>query len=933
MLVERLLGQAIDQERRTFHKDQCSLRTDEACEWILDEHTFTSWVKSSSSGMFSLHGQLGCGKTVTTSYVIDQVLDKAKQTLPQSFVCFHYCRDAQESSTFIGILNSFTSQLLEQKKTFKLEFDEWYQKTKDEKRIDPVRSDELANFLRHCLQRLDRRLVIILDGLDECDVISQEKLVELMKELCQSNKRLAVMISYRFQDYIHTLLSGSSSELRLVTSPARDRVIVKHTVETKLSRFPRASQDFLIDELSQRAKGSGIWVRIMVEYIGKVNSQTIPRLKTLVADASPPEELSKLYAKLFDQMTQENESNTALLTAALEVLTAAKRPLKLSELAYAVAIDDIEDDGQFSLEELEELVELDRVFGLIYPFVTCNSTEAGDKEVKLVHQSAKEFVLGDLRLHINGEVEPVVDKKKKKKARLDLVENRRAELEGQLLGRCIRYLLIEEFGIIESGLEDKEEFLRLGVAKIEYDEDQEEEDEEDTFLGIGMDSDSEEEPTEPVAKRAQKKQREEEEEAIPRYFDPAELGFGKFYAYAGSFWLDHFKESPLDLLPSIDDQVELSKPNSRRMRNWVDQYCRPECTVAKQFYLSADTLDSLNIQVLYGNPVSLGIFLEGADVLDTSKFSNSSVDNAITNMCQKNVSMLKVFFEDEKLKDKTHTLAFFSSLTYYWQKEDSDDAEDSSEKWAEIFELARELDPEAVTKQKWANQLFTIAAQRGCMPLLRILVDIAESNAGFKESMFAIVEGDTYEYQSVGAAIRFGRLSTVEYLLELDGIDAHLRSKTPAGDNVFHTAAFFCRSSNLFSLLVSKFPEGVDARADNLSTPLEVLVADSFGSGSARVTCVEVLLDNGASVVSISDEADYDGYSDPLRKVVREFNHDLARALVEKGGADPASALKADPKGSDKMVLRDAVYRPIALEELEEWKQDMVNLLISLQKK
>ena len=176
---------------------------------------------------------MGCGKTILTAHVIDKLNHESKSKLPRPFLCYHYCGN-DESGKAVYIYSTLILHLLDQQKGFKVEFDKWYESTKEYEHFDPAQSStHLETFLSSCVEKLDRELFIVIDALDQCDSESQYQLVAMFDGLLKEAQRLKVFYSSRPQKEIEDLLRGAI-QLRWRPGLDRDTMIVKHMVEMQL---------------------------------------------------------------------------------------------------------------------------------------------------------------------------------------------------------------------------------------------------------------------------------------------------------------------------------------------------------------------------------------------------------------------------------------------------------------------------------------------------------------------------------------------------------------------------------------------------------------------------------------------------------------------------------------------------------------------------
>lgn len=155
-----------------------------------------------------------------------------------------------------------------------------------------------------------------------------------------------------------------------------------------------------------------------------------------------------------------------------------------------------------------------------------------------------------------------------------------------------------------------------------------------------------------------------------------------------------------------------------------------------------------------------------------------------------------------------------------------------------------------MVQERWGNELLCVAAGAGCMPIVRRLMNSARRNDDLRSEL---LRGSRIEpqwtvfepvHQSIGEAVSGNHIDVVEYLVQENNIDAHLRYRNSRGENVLHLASMIC-NPEMILLLASRFPEGihqVDGRGD---TVLLRVIMNVFASGN-RFESARILLSQSA---------------------------------------------------------------------------------------
>ncbi|KAL8836220.1 MAG: hypothetical protein Q9170_002997 [Blastenia crenularia] len=869
--IQKLLGVNKDKERSELHYQLRGLKASGACRWIAADPKFLEWYKAPTSEKLIVFGNMGCGKTIITAHVVEELIHLNKYRLPRPLVCYHYCVD-NETGKVLYIYSSLILQLLDQQEGLKVEFDRWHHDMRKSELLNPAQSSvDLGNFFSTCVQSMNRELFVVIDGLDECDSESQKELVSMLGSLSEKTPRLKVFFSSRPHEVIENILQGST-EIRWVPTQERDAIIVGHAVKRCLGGFPAAVQSLVTQRLSELARGSAIWVKFTVELIQKRKIQAIGPIKTFLADIPSPAALSQLYARLFVHQVEDDFDNEQLASTALEILAVARRPLSILELGWAIALNDPCAEVR-TLEALKDYVDERRALSLLQPFLSqVDFQDVKKYQVKLVHHSLKELILREVPSDW-AESSHVVDGQR--------VQQRQPELEATMLRLCVKYLLLDAFDQNDLFSEEGERAQRL---------------QELPGTGLFDDSGSDDESLDSFEKRRDPDERQEDKEL---YYDPSERGFGELFVYASCFWVDHFETSAPGFSPNMSDIVSLCRAKSKRLQNWAGQHCRPDCTIMPTFDFDSDSLDPLVIVSLYGSDSALTKLLQHYEV-DGKEFLVDSVKETIRQIIRhRGISRLKILFHNSQVGPRVRTCGFFSQIMGVWAQSNSDR---ESKEWAGLFDLVADLF-DVLIREEWGNELLCTAVSYGCLPMVERLFQEAAHNPAMRSELLRDPQRDCNRpdhHQSIGEAVWHNHVDVLRYLLQQDGIEAHLQHRDSGGYNVLHKAARYC-NPQVVSLLVSRFREGVNQANDVGETPLSLVVFTSV-STVGRIESAKIMLKRGGADVRGGYADEPSNWYEPLRMAARYGDVAMCRVLVEVGGADHRRVLKTGEDGRLSLV-------------------------------
>ncbi|KAF7877700.1 hypothetical protein EAF04_001371 [Stromatinia cepivora] len=862
--IGRWLGSEKMSRQNQYHVSLQEIRVDEACKFLLEDIRFIDWCRATNSQQLVILGDMGCGKSVAMAYLIDELHRQNEHQLPQPKIFYHYCRD-DETGQAICIFSVLILSLLGQLSGLKRTFFEWY-KQATASGIEPAtNSKQLIGWLLKALGTLDRPLFLVIDGLDECDRASRRILLKSLRDLSQKTPRLKVLLSSRPEEEILQLLSGMA-KINLNSDTERDRIIIEKTVERQLSHLSKPVKVFISQSLTRLAQGSAIWTKMTIELIEIRGIRALGPMRAFLEEIPQPKQLSKLYANLLSRYTFKDPENQKLAIAALETLAITRRPLSILELAWAVLVNTYEEED-ISIDVLAELVDHQRVIGLIQPFVAqVDFSDVRKHQVRLVHQSVKEFIFkelspdspapGTLAISAQGGIDQV------------FIQQRTESLEAGIMNTCIKYLLLEHVGNADLFSEEQ-----VAIEELPQD------------FNLLLDDNNESKDYDPYCTW------ETWEENSIHYL-PTERGFGELFVYASCHWIEHFSAvSTESLLPSLESIENLCQAGSTRLHNWITQNCRPKCTIKPRFVFDSSLYDPLSITSLYGSEDMLRVMLESSDFQKIKFLPNPAIGAAEQILQWGDLSRLRLLMRS-KIGYQIQNLDFFLLVMKQWS---SRMAYNKSRKgWGVVFDLVDDVS-DIMVEERWGNELFRMAVSIGCMPMTQRLLDRAYRTVELRSELLNKRES---QHQLIAEAVVGNHVDVLEYLLAQHDIEAHLRYQNSHGENVLHLASRFCNPA-IFRCLVPLCKDIVCQRDDQNNTVLMRIIMSPSAAQNRSESARILLSESGA------DERDTfrDEQQEYLREAMRIGDIDMCHALIRVGKMNPL--LVAIHDDNDQMTLKD----------------------------
>ncbi|KAL6690798.1 hypothetical protein J3F84DRAFT_404179 [Trichoderma pleuroticola] len=374
-----------------IHKGNLSKRQDGTNIWFVESPKFNDWLNSSEKSFLWVRGIPGAGKTIIASTVIDTL--QAHVETRNIALAFFYCTFTNNETTdYQAILGSLVSQVCYRSRSALQSLID-HQRSKlaynVEQQLALPDTDVLIDILQIGLKEVDS-MFLVIDALDECSDRSfiTEKIRGIFDNTKGNLKILATSrsegaIEKNFQglpdmwltDYTHQDVKiFIDSRVDCMRNDTEEENISDHVLHQVRTTIPRiAGNMFLL-------------ARYQMELIEDCDCDD--EVQEALEDL--PGDIDKMYVRILEKladMVRNHGGRRQRQHAIIQWLVAAKRPLKLGELAEAVTIR----PGQQELRKTG-VVHGRRLTDICGPLVYINETT---KEVTLCHFSVKEFLIKD----------------------------------------------------------------------------------------------------------------------------------------------------------------------------------------------------------------------------------------------------------------------------------------------------------------------------------------------------------------------------------------------------------------------------------------------------------------------------------------------------------------------------------------------------------
>ena len=362
-------------------------RVDGTCEWIKSNELYDSWLRSRSQLLW-LSGGPGKGKTMLSIFLAEELEQTAERTQDKLFLQYFCDNRDEKRRTAVSIIRGLMFQLLQSCQKL---FDHILPSFKLQK--DSLFTDSSFETLWRIFESMVRDPIIgtaycVLDGLDECDEVSSEVLLNKFAALLSTKTdRLSachlnlIIISRELPDFIPELLSSFP---HICLDPDADtevnddiQLFIKNKVDYLATRkhYPEPLRVRVEEVFQNRAQGTFLWIGIVAKVLEK--HKAIDDVEKALDDFPPG--LDKLYARMLLQIGIGRREIAAKIFCWVVM---AVRPLTLSELSIAIETT-IRPSAILSRDE----VVRDQVLNCGY-FLAIERNRVG-----LIHQSAKDYLL------------------------------------------------------------------------------------------------------------------------------------------------------------------------------------------------------------------------------------------------------------------------------------------------------------------------------------------------------------------------------------------------------------------------------------------------------------------------------------------------------------------------------------------------------------
>jgi hypothetical protein len=374
-------------------------RTHGTCTWLVARSKYTAWLGADNLQLLHITGNPGIGKSVMSTFLINELHEKAKTT--KLTLAYYFCDNKDDRrNTASCLVRGLLLQLLRQQpKLFRHVLNEYAYK-KDKLFTDF--NDMWRMFISVLKDEAIGRVYLLIDALDECTPPSSESFLSSLKEFLEQksarNSNLHILITSRPE---RRILDNISPDHYLQMDSAKINSDLTLYIDEKVNQLARnrkysaSLKNEVRSALVNRSGGTFLWVSLVIQDLAKTTVTRLVKEKL----RSLPKSLEEIYERIISEISSE-ELPFATLT--LQLLVAAKRPLSRQELATAIVMHGWKKATLPSQDQIEEAAD-DFTCCQSLLYVDVQRPISGDDSrgqftvdlttINFIHQSVKDYLI------------------------------------------------------------------------------------------------------------------------------------------------------------------------------------------------------------------------------------------------------------------------------------------------------------------------------------------------------------------------------------------------------------------------------------------------------------------------------------------------------------------------------------------------------------
>ncbi|CAI7636528.1 unnamed protein product [Penicillium bialowiezense] len=383
----------------TEQKDINPMRAEGTCNWVFSSSEYLQWKNSNRNDLLWVSADPGCGKSVLARSIIDSYLQASSPTVT---ICYFFFKDNEGQDNLAAALCSVLHQLFSQRPHL------LHHAMLSWERSGQALQKEVNELWQILITAASSdppfHTICILDALDECCDIDQDRLIQNLKSFyhkCQptyasQDSCLKFLVTSRPYDQIrsHFRSTTNFSYLHLKGEDENEKIhqeidsVIKIRMRTlaEAVSMPCDLQLRLETQLLEMENRTYLWLHLAFVDIRSTFQQSLwPEDESI---RMIPSSVNMAYEKVLRQVPRGQLSTVKKI---FQIIIAARYPLKTEELAMALGISlrpSVKTAAEARISPLGFDIKLRDLCGL---FVFVNNSK-----VYFIHQTAREYLIKGL---------------------------------------------------------------------------------------------------------------------------------------------------------------------------------------------------------------------------------------------------------------------------------------------------------------------------------------------------------------------------------------------------------------------------------------------------------------------------------------------------------------------------------------------------------
>ncbi|WPJ65547.1 hypothetical protein SMAC4_13940 [Sordaria macrospora] len=351
--------------------------------WVFNNADFQQWRDDSQHQLLWIKGDPGKGKTMLLCGIINELDQGSTANAHHCNVAYFFCQATDSRiNNATAVLRGLIYVLSDQQPSILSHVRSEYDRAGEGLFKDPNTWDALSRIFTNILQDQDLRTTyLIIDALDEC-VEEQSQLLGLIAQEPSGSSQVKWIVSSRNWPRIEKGLRVATTklivslELNAKSVTTAVDAFIRYKVD-QLKEYNLATKRAVYDYLHSNAQNTFLWVALVCQALA---DEEVEEWHVQEILRTFPPGLDALYARM-KQIIISLPRDSGLCKDILAVTAIVHRPISLHELATLIKLpNNIRNNPEF----------LEAIIGLCGSFLTLR-----DQTVYFVHQSAKDFLLGN----------------------------------------------------------------------------------------------------------------------------------------------------------------------------------------------------------------------------------------------------------------------------------------------------------------------------------------------------------------------------------------------------------------------------------------------------------------------------------------------------------------------------------------------------------